>query len=227
MCDEARMHALMVALVLSAEPKAGTYIFEGGAGTLVLAKGTFTIDVVGANAHTCNVSGTWKGATGLANDEGEKCELAFAVKDGEVSVTSTGDACRTYCGARASFDGRYLTPPKGCTGAEVKKTRAAFKTAYDKKQYPEAITLLKPLLETCVPVLDRFDVMWIRNDLAITQHKAGDDAACLATLEPLAEYRDAPPGEPIGYEPSFEDVFARIAKATRTNAKLCGFVAKK
>ena len=67
----------------------------------------------------------------------------------------------------------------------------------------------------------------VRNDLAIAQHKAGDDAACLSTLEPLAEYRDAPPGEPIGYEPSFEDVFARIAKATRTNAKLCGFVAKK
>lgn len=224
------MHVLMVAMVLSAgplEPKVGTYVFEGGAGTLVLAKGTFSIEVVGANAHTCQLSGTWKGAAGLANDEGEKCELSFGVKGDEVSVTSTGEACRTYCGARASFDGRYLTPPKGCTSAEVKKTRTAFKTAYDKKQFAASITLLKPLLETCVPVLDRFDVMWIRNDLAIAQHKAGDDQACLATLEPLAEYRDAPPGEPIGYEPSFEDVFARIAKATRTNAKLCGFVAKK
>lgn len=217
-------------MVLSAgpvEPKAGTYIFEGGAGSLVLAKGTFTIEVVGANAHTCNVSGSWKGVSGLANEEGEKCELSFEVKDGEVSVTSTGEACRSYCGARASFDGRYLTPKKGCTGAEVKKTRAAFKAAYDKKQFAESIVLLKPVLETCVPVLDRFDAMWIRNDLAIAQHKAGDDQACLATLEPLAEYRDAPPGEPIGYEPSFEDIFARIAKATRTNAKLCGFVAKK
>lgn len=223
------MHVLMVAMVLSAgplEPKAGTYVFEGGAGTLVLSKGTFSIEVVGANAHTCQVSGSWKGASGLANEEGEKCELSFAVKGDEVTVSSTGDACRSYCGARASFDGRYLTPPKGCASAEVKKTRAAFKVAYDKKQYAESIALLKPLLETCVPVLDRFDVMWIRNDLAIAQHKAGDDSACLVTLEPLAEYRDAPPGEPIGYEPSYEDIFARIAKATRTNAKLCGFVAK-
>ncbi len=223
------MHVLMVAMVLSAgplEPKAGTYVFEGGAGTLVLSKGTFSIEVVGANAHTCNVSGSWKGASGLANEEGEKCELSFAVKGDEVTVSSTGDPCRSYCGARASFDGRYLTPPKGCTSAEVKKTRAAFKVAYDKKQYAESIALLKPLLETCVPVLDRFDAMWIRNDLAIAQHKAGDDSACLVTLEPLAEYRDAPPGEPIGYEPSYEDIFARIAKATRTNAKLCGFVAK-
>jgi hypothetical protein len=223
------MHVLMVAMVMSAgpvEPRAGTYIFEGGAGSLVLAKGTFSIEVVGANAHTCNVSGSWKGASGLANEEGEKCELSFAAKGDEVTVTSTGEACRSYCGARASFDGLYLTPKKGCTRAEVKKTRAAFKAAYDKKQYAQSVSLLAPLLDTCVPVLDRFDVMWIRNDLAIAQHRAGDDQACLSTLEPVAEYRDAPPGEPIGYEPSFEDVFARIAKATRTNAKLCGFVAK-
>jgi len=221
------MHVLMVAMLLSAgpgAPKPGTYVFEGGAGTLVLTKGTFSIEVVGANAHTCQLGGSWTGATGLASEEGERCVLSFAAKDGEVSVSSTGESCRSYCGARASFDGRYLTPPKGCAAPEAKKARAAFKAAYDKKQFPEAVALLEPLLETCTPVLDRFEVMWIRNDLALAQHRAGDDQACLSTLEPLAEYRDAPPGEPIGYEPSFADELARIAKATRTNAKLCGFV---
>ena len=82
------------------------------------------------------------------------------------------------------------------------------------------------VLETCAPVIDHFDVMWIRNDLAIAQHRAGDDQACLVTLEPLASSCDAPPGEFIGYEPAHGDLLARIAKATRTNAKLCGFVEK-
>ena len=54
------MHVMaMVAVVMSAgpvEPKAGTYIFEGGAGELVLGEGRFEINVVGANAHVCQVA---------------------------------------------------------------------------------------------------------------------------------------------------------------------------
>ncbi|MDP3238313.1 MAG: hypothetical protein Q8N26_36305 [Myxococcales bacterium] len=226
------MHVMaMVAVVMSAgpvEPKSGTYIFEGGIGELVLGKGRFEINVVGANAHVCQVGGVWKGATGVANEEGEKCELTFVVTGDSIAVTSVGgETCRSYCGARASFDGKYLTPPKGCTRKELKQTRAAFKKLYDAKKFAEAVTTLAPLVTTCEPVVDRFARFWIRNDLAIAQHHAGDDAACLVTLEPLAEYRDAPPGEPVGYEPSFADEFAKIAKATRTNAQRCGFVWKK
>ncbi len=43
------------------------------------------------------------------------------------------------------------------------------------------------------------------------------------TLEPLADYRDSPPGELWGGEPSYEELRQKLAKATRTNAKLCGF----
>lgn len=217
---------LLAVLTTGEAPKEGTYVFEGGAGTLVLAKGRFTIETVGANAHICTVAGTWKGATGLANDEGERCELAFAATGDVVQVTSSGEACRSYCGARAFFDGKYLVPPKGCTGPEVKKARADFKKKYDAKQFAEAVTVLAPLVKTCEGVVDRFDRAWIRNDLAIAQHHAGDDAGCLATLEPLADYRDAPPGEPVGYEPSYEELHTRLAKATRTNATRCGFTPK-
>ncbi len=226
------MHVMaVVAVVLSAgpvEPKAGTYIFEGGSGTLVLGKGRFEINVVGANAHVCQLGGPWKGVTGVANDEGSKCELTFAVTGDSIAVTSVGDeACRSYCGARASFDGTYLTPPKGCGRTELKKTRATFKKQYDAKKFADAVATLTPVVKTCESVVDRFERFWIRNDLAIAQHHAGDDAACLVTLEPLAEYRDATPGEPVGYEPSFEEEFGKIAKATRTNAQRCGFVWKK
>lgn len=40
-------------------------------------------------------------------------------------------------------------------------------------------------------VIDSPHLAWLRNDLAIAQHHAGEDAACLVTLEPLAESRDA------------------------------------
>lgn len=213
----------LLALLLCAAPTAGTYIQQGGGGTLVLGKGRFSIDSVGANAHLCSISGTWSGATGLANDEGETCKVTFEAKGDEVIVGSDGGPeCRSYCGARAYFETSYFTPAKGCAPKEVTATRKRFKALYDKKDFGTAVTTLKPLL-ACENVVDRFDLMWIRNDLSLALHKAGDDAACLAMLEPLAEYRDASPDEPVGYEPAYEELLAKIAKATRTNAKLCGF----
>lgn len=219
------MLELVVALsVFAAAPKVGTYVRTAGSGTLVLKKGSFRIESTGGNAHVCSISGTWSGEKGVASDEGERCEVTFTAKGDDVEVAGQEtDSCRSYCGVRASFDGTFFLPPQGCGRAEVTKTRAAFKAQYDKKKYAEAEATLAPLLTTCGHLLDRFDVMWVRNDLALTQHKAGRDAACLATLEPLAEYRDAPPDEPVGYEPSYQEVMTRIAKATRTNAKLCGW----
>ena len=108
-------------VLLAAAPKDGSYTFQGGAGTLVLGKGKFSIDVVGANAHLCQLSGEWKGEKGIVNDDGERCEVTFAAEGDQVKVSAEGEACRSYCGARAFFDGTYLTPPKGCTAAEVKK----------------------------------------------------------------------------------------------------------
>jgi hypothetical protein len=213
--------------VLAAAPTPGTYVFEGGAGTLTLEKGTFSIEVVGANAHVCALKGTWTASTGFVDEEGSRCDVTFAASGPELKVSAKGDACRDYCGARATFEGTYLRPKKACTRPEVKRTRDRFKAQFDRKDDATAIATLEPVLRDCSRVTDRFTTMWIRNDLALTYHRAGNDPACLAVLEPLAEYRDAPPDEPVGYEPAFADEFARIAKATRTNAKLCGFVPKK
>ncbi|MBL8921218.1 MAG: hypothetical protein JNJ54_20310 [Myxococcaceae bacterium] len=217
------MMTSLVLVLLAAAPKEGSYTFEGGSGSLVLGKGRFTIEVVGANAHLCQLSGEWKGERGVVNDDGERCEVTFAAAGDQVKVSGEGEACRSYCGARAYFDGTYLLPPKGCSGPEVKKTRADFKKLYDAKRFADAVATLTPLVQRCEAVIDRFDRAWIRNDLAIAQHHAGDDKSCLATLEGLADYRDAPPNEPVGFEPSYEELHTRLAKATRTNATRCGF----
>lgn len=212
--------ALVVFAVLAAEPRPGTYLFKGGGGELVLSKqGRFHLAVVGANAHTCELEGTWKGTRGVTSGD-DRCELALEATEQGVEVRPlTDEPCRSYCGARAWFDGLYLLPSKGCTTAEVKKARADFKDRYAKKQWKEGIALLTPLL--ACETIDGFELAWIRNDLALTQHHAGDDAGCLATLAPLDSYRDESDG-PSG-EPMYDELFKKLGKATRTNSKLCGY----
>ena len=71
-------------------------------------------------------------------------------------------------------------------------------------------------------MLELNDQAWIRNDLALTQLRLGDAAACRKTLEPLAQ--DASKSDASIREdyPGFEaDAQIRLARATRTNLKLC------
>ena len=143
-----------------------------------------------------------------------------------MEVSGTG-ACHNYCGARGSFAGKYILPTPECRSAAVTATRAKFKKRYDAKDYAGARELLAGLLKSCTPVIDRFDLMWIRNDLALTQHHAGDDAGCLATLQPLEDLANEKPEDVGGTEPSFADLWKKIAKATRTNRALCTPKAKK
>jgi hypothetical protein len=215
-------------LVLAAGPAPGEYLLDGGGGLLKLSGGTFRLDVTGTNAHLCALQGEWKGDLGTVKDEASPCRVRFGARGNDVAVTPIDEeACRSWCGARAYFDGLYLKPARECRADAVKATRGAFKKAYDQKQSSRAVTTLRPLLERCARVLWRFDVMWIRNDLALAQHHAGDDAACLATLEPLGDLRLPPTADEGGsIEPTFDEEWKRLGKATRTNALLCGFEAR-
>lgn len=215
-------------VVLAAGPKSGTWVSEGGFGTVVLEKGTFRIDTLGGNAHTCSLEGAWAGTRGTVKDEGLPCEVKFTMKGDALDVSAvTPEDCQAWCGARASFEGTYVLPPKACLSGAVKQTRAAFKRQFDQKRWPEAVATLAPLIETCSKVLDRFELGWVRNDLALAQHKAGDDDACLMTLMPLAELRDQGEDEAGGGEPAFEEILKKLARATRTNSRLCGYASKK
>lgn len=218
--------AAVLAAAPAAVPKAGTYVRDGGSGTLVLGKGRFSFDVLGANAHLCQFEGAWKGEAGVVDEGGYRCEVKFVPRGDALEVSPVDpEPCRAFCGARAYFDGTYLTPPKGCARGEVAKTRAAFKALYVKKQWAAAVATLRPVVASCFAVVDRFERAWVLNALALAQHHAGDDAGCLATLEPLSAYRDADPDAPGGREPAFEQEFERLVRATSTNAKLCGYAA--
>ena len=206
-------------------PLAGVYILEGGGGTLTIARTpkalTFQIEVMGTNAHTCSVEGVVVGTEGRVT--ADACVVHLEVVGNGVQV-SAGDAeaCRGWCGARAWFEGRYLTPAPTCRDARVKAARAAFKKHYAAKAWAAAKADLLPLLATCAPLLFRFDLAWIRNDLSITLHHLGDDAGCLKVLEPLRELAGSPDDELGGSEPMFEDEYRKLAKATRTNLAACG-----
>lgn len=215
--------ALLVVWVLTAAPKPGTYVRSGGDGTLVLGKGHFKIDTVGGNAHTCELEGEWKGETGTVQDQSLPCAVKFEPgSEGlQVSAVDAG-ACLAYCGVRARFEGRYLTVPRGCASADVARARSRFKAQYGQKRWVDAAAILSAVLDTCEPVIDHFTVWWMRNDLALAQHHVGDDEACLRTLQPMSRLRDAAEDEVGMGEPAFAEELQKLARATRTNSKLCG-----
>ena len=135
---------------------------------------------------------------------------------------SSNEACRTYCGMRAQFDGMYFKPAPGCSSDERSSTRDAFKASYAKKDYAAARAKLEPLLTQCAALLSWLEKPSIRNDLAVTLYHLHDRAACLSVLEPLAD--DASKTDDAireNYPPTDADDYLPLVKAARTNLKLC------
>jgi len=207
-------------------PAAGEYTLSGGMGTLQLGETNgapfFAIEVVGANAHTCQLEGAWEEDTGTVSSGELSCSIEFEVQPDGVDVRArNAEACRQWCGARAWFEGRYLSPIPECAAAKVKRARDAFKSQYKQKRYGEARATLAPVLARCKRVLDRFELMWVRNDLAVTLHHLGEGAACLEVLDPIRPLGEEPETEVGSTEPAFAEELKRLARATRTNLRLC------
>ncbi len=228
--------AVLAALAGVAQAQApGRYVTERGWGNLVVKPGkggamAFEINAIGGNMHICNLDGEIRGgrATLEGIDDRKPCIVTFKPGPQGVDVaTVTEDACRQYCGARAHFTGMYLRPAKGCAGNEVEATRAAFKRHYDAKRYADARALLEPVLDGCAKTLGWIDEAWIRNDVAITQYRLGDRAACVKTLDPLAGDAGKTDAQlKDDYPPSDYDMYRRVVGATRANLKLCKSPAK-
>ncbi len=212
------------------DPAPGEYQTEGGWGSLrVIREGPatlrFRLRAEGANGHSCGLDGVILGGVASLAPEGvrEVCRVFFG-RDGEAVVLSTNgaEACRYYCGARASFEGRYLPSRSGCSDAERRSARREFKARYDAGDHAGALARLKPVLDRCAASTPWLETGWIRNDVAITQFKLGAPADCLQTLAPLradagrseAEIRAA-------YPPSDADRYLSILRATRSNAGRC------
>ncbi|WP_431113076.1 hypothetical protein [Variovorax paradoxus] len=205
-----------------ANPPAGDYIYEGGAGSLrIKSDGHFDISTIGANAHSCALEGTI--VRGKAKLEHGDCVVSFSFKGGNVEVGNNGSqACRENCGMRASFAGTYIKPTPACTAKAVATARRTFKRQYDTKDYVAAQATLAPVLGDCDKTIDWITKGWILNDLALAQLRGGDRTACLKTLQPLAEGADkTDDGIKGSYPPADAEVFLPVVRAARTNLKLC------
>lgn len=207
----------------------GEYVTEGGYGNLTIAKGkagglSFEITAIGANGHICDLSGTIRNGHAKLNEgaEGKPCIVTFEPTEKGIKITDNDGACRSYCGARASFTDLYFKPQPGCKAASIQKTRTEFKRLYDRKAYSQARAKLEPMLKNCANLINWYDIGWIRNDLALTQFKLGDFAGCRSTLQPLEENaKQTDEALREQYPPVDAEIAIPIAKASRTNLKLC------
>ena len=124
----------------------GEYVTDRGWGTLTVtrdAKGAlaFAIESVGGNQHVCGLDGDIRGgrATLEAMDPGKPCVVTYTPKADGIDVTANdGRICNFFCGAHARFEGLYRKVAAPCLPKNVRDTRAAFKRAYDRREYAAA-----------------------------------------------------------------------------------------
>ncbi|MCA8051117.1 hypothetical protein [Burkholderia arboris] len=111
-CSFTGLAGTFVADAAAVEP--GEYLYVEGShahGVLLVKGGRFAIDTIGGNCHTCSLTGTLKNNMGVASGDGETCRISITGDRGTLKVNSgSADGCRSYCGARAMFDGEYRQP---------------------------------------------------------------------------------------------------------------------
>lgn len=186
----------------------------------------FLIESTGSNKQICQISGEIQSGTAKveSHSEGRHCEVHFRRSaNGAIEVNSdpSSQACRSFCGYGALFNGTYLIPASGCSLPALHRRRMTLKSAYDRKEFRRAHQLLVPLLSRCSATLDWFQEQDIRNDLAVTLYRLGRNADCLKVMEPLIGLAQTPDELIEGLEHD-KDEGQRIARAARTNLKLCG-----
>lgn len=218
---------------VAAEPpySPGEYVLTGCCvttlGTPTASGQAFTTRAQGPNGHSCQLSGTVVSRRALLKSEfsPESCELELGEIPGgfALKVTAGKDSCRQYCGARAWFEGEYRRPPAACGPTAMRKTRTAFKQAYQAKRYDTARGLIEPLLAECESWTVWDQRAWIRNDTALAELRAGAPAQCLETLKGFADEIDLSDREIVDRyrSPSDIDTAQRLMKAARTNRALC------
>lgn len=217
---------------IAADPVPGEYLAEGGWGTLNIKRSAegklhFDIESLGANGHSCSVSGIVKSGKAVPDDAdpASPCDIALKPDAGgiDVALGESSAGCRYYCGMRASFDGRYLVPAPGCRNGERKTVQTRFSHLYGVKDYQAALITLQPVLTGCAPTLLWFEEAQIRNDLAVTLYHLGRKEECLAVLKPTIDAHGKTEDE-LREElpPSDFESFLPLAKAAWYNRKLCG-----
>lgn len=204
-------------------PPEGRYVTnEASWGTLeIQARGKFRIETIGANGHVCELDGLI--TNGKSKLQKSACKLSFKADGKDVNVIlNDHSACRDFCGMRASFEGLYRKPPPLCMHESIEESRRKFKKEYLAKNYSAALAELYPVATQCKQFLYWIDSGRVLNDLALTQFKLGDRAACIRTLKDLATDAAMSDDEVKGnFPPTDADMYLPVVRATRTNLKLC------
>ena len=206
----------------------GDFVYlEGGSahGALTLRGSVLSIETVGANCHSCSLDGTLSGRHGVVRDADAECRLTVA-PDGATSLTVTVDgedadgACRAYCGARASFTGRYARAPAARIGRQRSNRVEQSRRQYAAKDYDAARTTLQALLAECATFMDWLEADRVRNDLALAQFHLGAPELCLQTLGQTLAGR-AHGEDDLALPPCDRDNDLPTARATWHNRALC------
>lgn len=114
--------------------------------------------------------------------------------------------------------------PSACQPKAVIKARGEFKKAYKKAAFARAGQVLSQLLDRCGDTLNPQLRDSLRNDLALTRHHQGDQAGCLAALQPLqalARRSDDQIRTETASAPETTAEQLRLANATRFNLGMC------
>jgi hypothetical protein len=239
------LRALLFLVVLTspAQPappdiRPGQYVRDGDTGTLMVRRDEqnrliFEIESTGANCHSCEVTGVIRAGLGhtdswAADGTDSKCTIAFSSTGSGVLVEpTTMEECRSYCGARAGFDGTYRVPPSACTAAGRQKSRDRFLALYRSRGYRQAANTLQTLIENCGEFMGWIEKDKIRNDLALSQYHSGEFSQCVTTLNTTlaASFEDEKhlkTGGPHVYLPPCDfDNYIGVAKSTWFNKALC------
>lgn len=184
-------------------------------------KQKFRIESIGGNGHLCGLEGDIIGRKATSDAD---CRIEFRVRPGEVAVDvlpGSEQQCREHCGMRAWFDGSYYPKIPFCQMETA--VRDDFLRLYQAGNFLKARDTLRDLLKRCGKFLTRYADAEVRNDLAITEFRLGNSAACLRTLEPLkAIFVDDPDKTGAAFALVDESWADEMLKTTRFNWRRCG-----
>ncbi|CAM2154711.1 Secreted protein [Pararobbsia alpina] len=218
------------AIAAIAAPLDGEYVYTPAghaSGTLSISGGKFTISTVGSNCHSCDVQGKLDGNHGIAGDADQTCRITFSDDHGTLKLDSgNSDACRSFCGARAMFDGQYQKAPQACSDHSRSSRLKQARGQYGAKNFTAAATSYQSLLDQCSTFMDWIEADRVRSELALTQYHMGDNAQCLSTLAPTRAIENQSNGGDdsdgtFGLPPCDAENYQSTGKAILHNAALC------
>jgi hypothetical protein len=217
------------------EIASGTYVTQGGWGELLISRGTkgqhFTIDVVGTNYHLCNLEGSLVGSVGTVDtsDGGDACTIELTQTSQGVTITAQADdaiasGCRSYCGARAYFEGEYLATLPICKPGLLNSHLSTLAVLPRAEELAYAQAEISPALDKCATTLRLTMEQDLRGALALAYYHAGQSDKCRETLAVYQDWlakSDADIKDEKSYAPSEADEALAQSKQLRNILDLC------